>query len=488
MELSTKGLMPGIPFPEKEFKRRSCAGFHDLPPEIRLQIYEYCSPSIAVLSTINRQTSIRELDMAHAWRDTNGVPTKALRILQLDRKIQAEATTFLYGYCTFTTNPDPYHDGIFGRTPDPEQTIPPIHKWVIDLRWDLWRDRPLIKWEDRFSALFGVLCSRESTTTISLKYPCDCALIDRSPTVPVHTTPSSRIQIDTKYHRALFEMLGRLAELRRHKKVEFDPTDFCWIGDPLLKEPSRHSNECQKLVDIMKDIVMTETSGCERALKMLLIVQIYAEAPPEPPQLSRKPIYDDLPPLRPKPQPDTKSSEPSGTSPTAPTPTDRLASQIRRVRLSVHDFSSTAETRFNDLMSQILTRERSFTSTIASLAPPLESNEKVMPGALYVLVAAMSGSILTRNRNVLLRATVPFAVGVGAAWIVLPVTTRNVADLVWRFEERAPVVAENHLWVRGAAVEGWKQIRERGGRVKGWSDERVRDGREAVEGWVRKGR
>lgn len=111
-----------------------------------------------------------------------------------------------------------------------------------------------------------------------------------------------------------------------------------------------------------------------------------------------------------------------------------------------------------------------------------------MPGALYVLVAAMSGSIVTRNRNILLRATVPFAVGVGAAWVVLPVTTRNVADLVWKYEERVPLIAENHLRVRGAAVQGWREIKDRGNRVKEWSDERVREGREAVEEWVRKGR
>lgn len=139
-------------------------------------------------------------------------------------------------------------------------------------------------------------------------------------------------------------------------------------------------------------------------------------------------------------------------------------------------------------MSLLLTQERSFTSTIASLAPPPGSHERLMPGALYVLVAAMSGSILTRNRNILLRATVPFAVGVGAAWVVLPVTTRNVADLVWRYEERVPLIKENHLRVRGAAIQGWKEIRERSERVKGWSDEMVREGREAVEGWIREGR
>ncbi|KAI4140597.1 MAG: hypothetical protein L6R39_005730 [Caloplaca ligustica] len=201
-------------------------------------------------------------------------------------------------------------------------------------------------------------------------------------------------------------------------------------------------------------------------------------------QFSRKPIYDDLPPLRSKPQPEAPT-EPTTSS---PTPTDRLARQIRRARLTLHGYSSAGEARFNNFMSLLLTQERSFTSTIASLAPPPETHERLMPGALYVLVAAMSGSIVTRNRNILLRATVPFAVGVGAAWVVLPVTTRNVADLVWKYEERVPLIAENHLRVRGAAVQGWREIKDRGNRVKEWSDERVREGREAVEEWVRKGR
>ena len=111
-----------------------------------------------------------------------------------------------------------------------------------------------------------------------------------------------------------------------------------------------------------------------------------------------------------------------------------------------------------------------------------------MPGALYVLVAAMAGSIVSRNRNILLRATVPVAVGLGAAWIVLPVTMRNVGDLVWTYEEKAPVISMNHMRLRGAVEEGWRQAKIHGEATKRWSDERVKEGREAVEGWVRKGR
>ena len=111
-----------------------------------------------------------------------------------------------------------------------------------------------------------------------------------------------------------------------------------------------------------------------------------------------------------------------------------------------------------------------------------------MPGALYVLVAAMTGSIISRNRNILLRATVPFAVGLGAAWVVLPVTMRNVGDLVWTYEEKVPVISINHMRIRGAAEEGWRQAKIREEATKKWFDERVGDSREAVEGWVRKGR
>jgi len=138
-------------------------------------------------------------------------------------------------------------------------------------------------------------------------------------------------------------------------------------------------------------------------------------------------------------------------------------------------------------MSSVLHQEQAFTQTIASLAPPPETHERIMPGVLYVLVAAMAGSIVSRNRNMLLRASVPFAVGIGTAWVVLPYTSRNVADLIWTYEERAPLIAENHMRIRGAAEEGWKQAKIRGEATRKWSDEMVKEGREAVEGWVKKG-
>ena len=139
-------------------------------------------------------------------------------------------------------------------------------------------------------------------------------------------------------------------------------------------------------------------------------------------------------------------------------------------------------------MSAALKQEQSFTSTIASLAPPRESNERILPGGIYVLVAAMAGSIAARNRNIVSRATVPFALGIGVAWTVLPLTMRNVGDLAWRYEERVPFIKENHLRIRGAVGAAYKAGNETAERGRRWSEDTVRRSRERVEEWVSKGR
>lgn len=132
--------------------------------------------------------------------------------------------------------------------------------------------------------------------------------------------------------------------------------------------------------------------------------------------------------------------------------------------------------------------EQSFTSTIAGLAPSRESGEKLMPGTIYVLVAAMAGSIITRRSNILLRGTVPLAFGLGAGWTVLPVTMRNIADLTWQYEQRFPAVAEAHLSIRESLRRTVSFARVHSQLGVQYVDDKVSDAREAVEGWVKQGK
>jgi organizing structure protein 2 len=142
----------------------------------------------------------------------------------------------------------------------------------------------------------------------------------------------------------------------------------------------------------------------------------------------------------------------------------------------------------NDFMDSALDLEESFTSTIASLAPPRQSGEKLMPGSLYVLVAAMTGSIVSRNRNIVLRATIPLAVGIGAGWVVLPITMRNVSDLLWKYEQKFPAVADGHLRTREGIEKAWRMARIHTQQAVNIVDDKVSSARSTAEDWVKKGK
>lgn len=100
----------------------------------------------------------------------------------------------------------------------------------------------------------------------------------------------------------------------------------------------------------------------------------------------------------------------------------------------------------------------------------------------------MSGSILARNRNIVLRAAFPLAVGIGAAWVVVPVTMRNVSDLLWKYEQRFPAIADGHLRTREGIEKAWRMTTLHTQQAVHIVDEKVSSSREAVEGWVRKGK
>ncbi|KAF4965900.1 hypothetical protein FZEAL_10721 [Fusarium zealandicum] len=221
---------------------------------------------------------------------------------------------------------------------------------------------------------------------------------------------------------------------------------------------------------------------------------VFAEGPSD---YKRKPIYDDFEipsnpaPISPPPvavQPTAPAEKDEEQTFKSPTPTDRLAVEVGKARLALYKYAVVAENKVNETMDKAFNLEQSFTGTIASLAPSRESGEQLMPGTIYVLVAAMAGSIITRNRSIILRASLPLALGIGAGWTVLPVTMRNVSDLTWKYEQRFPVIAESHIRLRDSIRKGVgfaKAHTEVGAR---YVDEKVTDARETVEGWVQKGK
>lgn len=211
----------------------------------------------------------------------------------------------------------------------------------------------------------------------------------------------------------------------------------------------------------------------------------------DPTRQDRKPIYDDLPLDTTAPTAPALSQPAQHSTPAAayrPTPTDRLAQQIGLARMGLYRQAVRSEQALDSALTETLRLEHSFTSTIRSLAPPRETGERIFPGALYVLVAAMAGSIVTRNRNVVLRASVPAAVGVAAAYAVLPHTMQNVGALVWSYEERYPALADAHLRTKARVVHLIETGKAHAGMTVGMVQDKVSDVRDNMEGWVKKGR
>ncbi|CAG99741.1 Mic26p [Kluyveromyces lactis] len=79
-------------------------------------------------------------------------------------------------------------------------------------------------------------------------------------------------------------------------------------------------------------------------------------------------------------------------------------------------------------------KERKVTSAIADLHS--DPKEQLLPGFTYILVASMSGSILTRNRNIFLRGVTPVVFGISCFSYVLPTTYRNTKRLAYDIEKR----------------------------------------------------
>ena len=178
----------------------------------------------------------------------------------------------------------------------------------------------------------------------------------------------------------------------------------------------------------------------------------------------------------------------SQPNPSSPTPTDRLTEQVKRVRLFLYDQSLTAENGVNNILSWAFQKESNFANTIASSAPAAETGEQLLPGAIYVLVATMAGSIVSRNRGIFLRATFPLAVGITAGWMLIPVTMENTSNLIWEYEKKVPAISETHAQISGFVKEAWRQTRVHAQLAGTWADDKATETRKKVEDLVSKGK
>lgn len=153
---------------------------------------------------------------------------------------------------------------------------------------------------------------------------------------------------------------------------------------------------------------------------------------------------------------------------------DVLEKNISVVRKWLLQQSEKAQQEVDSVFRRYLHVERSVTSTIVDLKP---ENEDILPGGIYILITALSGSILSRNRSILARGIAPVVFGVGAFSYFLPQTFKNTRALIWKFEQTSPAIAETHIRTQ-------QQIDSFVNDVNGYVDE----GKQSLETGVKKAR
>ncbi|CEP62158.1 Mic26p LALA0_S04e09164g [Lachancea lanzarotensis] len=121
-----------------------------------------------------------------------------------------------------------------------------------------------------------------------------------------------------------------------------------------------------------------------------------------------------------------------------------LTSWFSLWRTSLANTVSDVRSTIDEKSSKYYHHEKRLTTTVANLHS--DPREELLPGFTYTLVAAMSGSVLTRNKNVLARITAPLVLGTLCHSYVLPTTASNTFSLLYDLEKKSfPSVASHQL-------------------------------------------
>ncbi|KIM23545.1 hypothetical protein M408DRAFT_332279 [Serendipita vermifera MAFF 305830] len=142
----------------------------------------------------------------------------------------------------------------------------------------------------------------------------------------------------------------------------------------------------------------------------------------------------------------------------------QLEAAIRQAREKATDTYGIGRAHLQFVVDRWIGVEHSVESRLKSLAPPPDV-EPLFPGALWVGIAALSGSILAPKRSPIRRIIYPPAWGFLAALYFLPLTTDNVGKYIVELEDRyIPNVAKKQKEIaarlRASLADGKDKTKE----------------------------
>ncbi|KAI5835246.1 hypothetical protein K523DRAFT_368491 [Schizophyllum commune Tattone D] len=110
------------------------------------------------------------------------------------------------------------------------------------------------------------------------------------------------------------------------------------------------------------------------------------------------------------------------------------------------------------IVSKWIGIEKAVEHRVKALAAP---DEAMTPALLYVGIATLTGSILTRNRSLLTRFVIPPAFLVGSMNYFLPHTSANISAYGASLEETYfPTLAEKHAIANAHSAMTWQRLKD----------------------------
>lgn len=138
--------------------------------------------------------------------------------------------------------------------------------------------------------------------------------------------------------------------------------------------------------------------------------------------------------------------------------TKSLESFFGSARGVVVDAFNCTQNYLNQGYTRYYETERLVADTVSGLH---SRHEDLLPNAIYIAVAALSGNIIARQRGALSKVFFPVALGVASFRYFLPQTFSNTAGLVWQLEQRSlPQVAQQQEAAATKAGELVKLLEE----------------------------
>ncbi|RIA84069.1 apolipo protein O-domain-containing protein [Glomus cerebriforme] len=133
----------------------------------------------------------------------------------------------------------------------------------------------------------------------------------------------------------------------------------------------------------------------------------------------------------------------------------KLEEEIRQTRIHVIKAARDFEQQIHEMTNKWIAIEQNTEKTIKEI---VAQDERLMPEVLYIAVAGLAGTIIARNRNILLRIASPLFFTIASSYYFLPKTSHNISTKIQEYEQKSPNLLKVHYSISEVANDARQKV------------------------------